>query len=275
MEGVRARFAELAGLPDEAIDLAEGALLIAAEAAPSLDVAHYLSELDALAEEARPKLVGATSGAGRVVRLNEFLFEEKRFYGNVTAYRDVRNSFLNEVLERRTGIPITLSIVYMEVARRLGLRVEGVGFPGHFLCKHVDENEIVIDAFYGQILSEEDCAERLREVMGTDARFDRHYLAAARKKEILARILRNLKQLYVDAHEYECALACSERILLLLPDEPLELRDRGLLYEQLECFGPALADLERFLELVGDRGPAAEAVRPRLERIRRQVAQIH
>jgi regulator of sirC expression with transglutaminase-like and TPR domain len=275
MQGVRERFAELAGLPDEAIDLAEVALLIAAEAAPSLDVAHYLGELDALAEEARPRLVGAASGAGRVVRLNEFLFEEKRFYGNVSAYGDVRNSFLNEVLERRTGIPITLAVVYMEVARRIGLRIDGVGFPGHFLCKHVGEDEIIIDAFYGQILSEADCAERLREVMGSQARFDRRYLATARKKEILARILRNLKQIYLDAKDYETALACSQRVLLLLPDEPLELRDRGLLYQQLECFGPALADLERFLELVGDRGPAAEAVRPQLDRLRRQAAHIH
>ena len=273
MHDVRDRFAALADRPDDRIDLGEAALLIAAEAQPGLDVAHYLDELDKLADEARPELANF-SGVDRILCLNAFLFVKKRFCGNKTVYEDPRNSFLNHVLDRRTGLPITLAVVYMEVARRLGLQVAGVGFPGHFLAKHVDETETIIDPFYGRILSESDCVERLHQVLGDDAAFDRRFLAATNNKEIIARMLRNLKHFYAAAREFTRALEYSDLILLLLPDEPVELRDRGLLYRKLECFGSAKRDLERFLELAGN-DPSAGIIRSQLKHIRRLAARIH
>jgi regulator of sirC expression with transglutaminase-like and TPR domain len=270
----RERFAELARAAEDRIDLAEGALLIAAESYPDLDIAEYLRRLDALAQEARSFVSAARSGSERVARLNHFLFVEKRFVGNQKRYYDSRNSFLNEVLDRHTGIPITLSLVYMEVARRLGLPVEGVGFPGHFLAKYVGDEEIIIDAFFGEVLSEDDCQERLRSILGPETRFDRRYLRSARPKEILARMLGNLKHAYVNAEEFEAALSCSERILMLTPEAPQELRDRGLLYQRLECYGPAVVDLQRFLELApGDE--TAPVIRENLIEVRRLAAQIH
>jgi len=270
----RERFAELACAAEDRIDLAEGALLIAAESYPDLDISEYLRRLDTLAHEARAFVSAARSGSERVARLNHFLFVEKRFVGNQKRYYDSRNSFLNEVLDRHTGIPITLSLVYMEVARRLGLPVEGVGFPGHFLAKYVGDEEIIIDAFFGEVLSEDDCQERLQSILGPETRFDRRYLRSARPKEILARMLGNLKHAHVNAEEFEAALSCSERILMLTPEAPQELRDRGLLYERLECYGPAVADLQRFLELApGDE--TAPVIRENLIEVRRLAAQIH
>lgn len=270
----RERFAELANVPDERIDLAEAALLIAAEAYPNLNIAAYLQRLDTLAQEARSFIGGVASDAERIARLNQFLFVEKRFIGNQKRYYDRRNSFLNEVLDRHTGIPITLALVYIEVARRVGLSVHGVGFPGHFLAKYVGDEEIIIDAFFGQVLSERDVRDRLESVLGPEAPFDRRYLRSATPREILVRMLGNLKQVHIKAEEFEPALSCCDRILLLAPDNPQEIRDRGLIYQRLECYGPALTDLERFLQLAPD-DDTADAIRENLITVRRHVAQIH
>jgi regulator of sirC expression with transglutaminase-like and TPR domain len=271
---VRERFAAAVAAPDAAIDLAEAALLIAAEAYPGLDVAHYLHALDELAAAAQPALRDAGADGARVRRLVEFLAVERGFRGNQEDYYDRRNSFLNEVLERRTGIPITLALVYTEVARRLGLTLVGVGFPGHFLAKHPGPPELIIDPFFGQILTPADCQQRLRAVLGEDAQLDPAHLRVATAKEILVRMLRNLKQVALQTREYEPALACSERILLVEPELPSELRDRGLLCEQLECYAAARADLERFLALAPD-DPSAAAVRERLIDLGRPAATLH
>lgn len=270
----RERFLQLASLADEAIDLAEAALVIAAEACPELDIPFYLERLDSLAAAVRPRLQSCQTAAERVGCLSHFLSVEQRFTGNRADYYDPRNSFLNEVLDRRTGIPITLSLVYMEVGRRAGLPLRGVGFPGHFLAKYQGDDEIVIDAFFGQVLAEDDCRERLRAVLGPQTTFEPRYLEPASNRQILARMLGNLKYAYLKRSELESALACSERILLLEPRNARELRDRGFIYQQLECHRAAAADLERFLELVPE-DPSAEAVRQRLVALRRQAAQIH
>jgi regulator of sirC expression with transglutaminase-like and TPR domain len=264
----RARFAAAVQADDAAIDLAEVALLIAAEAYPELDLGRYRATLDALGDGARAHVGAADSDAGRVRALIHYLAREQRFLGNQDDYYDRRNSFLNEVLDRRTGIPIALAVVYIEVGRRAGLTVDGIGFPGHFLTKLRGEAEIVFDPFFGQVLSEEQCARRLQAVMGQETSFDRSYLRSATTREILVRMLRNLKQIYLQAREYEPALACSERILLVQPELPQELRDRGLLYQQLECFSAAQADLERFLALAPN-DDSAEVVREKLIEIRR------
>jgi len=269
----RTRFTELVSNGD-GFDLAEVALLIAAEAYPGLDLARYLRVLDALAVEAQARQHGADDDVERVRRLVHFLAVEGRFRGNQDDYYDRRNSFLNEVLERRTGIPITLALIYMEVARRLGLLVVGVGFPGHFLVKHPGSPELVIDPFFGQILSPEDCEQRLRAALGPSARLEPTHLEPAAPRDIVVRMLRNLKQIYLRAREYEPALACSERILLVQPELSQELRDRGLLYEQLECYAAARADLERFLALAPD-DPSADTVRQHLIEIRSERGTLH
>jgi regulator of sirC expression with transglutaminase-like and TPR domain len=271
----RERFTELVSRQDEAIDLAEAALLIAAEAYPDLDVDAYLLRLQNLAEEARPLVGAARSDDEGIARLNDFLFVLQGFTGNRDRYYDRRNSFLNEVLERRTGIPITLSLVYTEVGRRLGLPVHGVGFPGHFLVRCAgDEQDIIVDPFSGAVLSRADCEERLRTAMGADARLEPHHLRAARPKEILVRMLNNLKFIELREKEFNAALACSQRILLLDPTNHHELRDRGLLYAQLDCYTAARADLERFLELEpGD--PTSGKIREHLIEIRRRASLLH
>jgi len=205
---------------------------------------------------------------------------DQGFYGNRDDYYDPRNSFLNEVLTRRTGIPITLAIVCTEIARRLDLPVHGVSFPGHFLVKNVggdpktQEPEIVADPFSGTTLSEDDLRERFKLAMGPAARFDSRWLRVATPREILVRLLGNLKQIYVQRQEPERALGCCDRILMLIPDAPIELRDRGLVYHELECFGAALADLERFLVLA-PREPSADAIRDTLVELRARAARVN
>ena len=271
----RESFEQIARRPDAEIDLAEAALLIAAEEYPSLDVGLYLARLDALAEAVAPRVRAVDDAAERVSRLNHYLFVEQGFSGNRERYDDPRNSFLNEVLDRARGIPITLAVVYVEVARRLELPVRGVGFPGHFLAKYEGPPDILIDAFFGRVLSEDDCQQRLRALLGDQEVLDRGtHLRPATPREILVRMLTNLKHLYVKTVDFGRALACCERILLLDPDAPLELRDRAVVYERLECFGAALADFERFLALAPD-DESAPAVRAKLAGLERQVLRLH
>ncbi|HME68930.1 MAG TPA: tetratricopeptide repeat protein [Myxococcota bacterium] len=275
----RERFAALAKSPDSQMDVALGALLVAAEAYPQLDIAAQLAELDALARAAAPSLRAATTPLARMKALLEFVAGQG-FRGNRDDYYDPRNSFLNEVLARRTGIPITLALVCTEIARRIDLPVYGVSFPGHFLVKYVGgdeeiaDSEIVADPFSRATLSEDDVRERFKLAMGPATRFDARWLRVATPREILVRLLGNLKQIYVQRKEPEQALSCCDRILMLVPDAPLELRDRGLVYQQLECFGAALGDLERFLALAPQE-PSADAIRDTLVELRAQAARVN
>lgn len=275
MTDPRERFAALARFPGDRIDLAEAALWVAAEEYETLDVSAYLERLDALAGDAAKCVRARGTPAERIADLNEYLFRERGFTGNREHYEDPRNSFLNEVLDRRRGLPITLSIVYLEVAGRLGLSVHGVGFPGHFLVKLEGSPEIVVDAFFGRVLSAEDCAERLRVVLGPEAELvPEFHLRAATRKEIIARLLTNLKQLYARSGDWVRSLACCDRILLLVPDAAAEFRDRGLVYEQLACFTAAAADLERALELTPD-ADASEMLQDRIEALRLRAGPLH
>jgi regulator of sirC expression with transglutaminase-like and TPR domain len=271
MSEARSRLAAMAA--GDHLGVAEAALWIAAEEYPGLDVAAYLLRFDALAAEVRDQVRAAAEPAERVARLNQFLFVEHGFVGNSENYYDPRNSFLNDVLDRRAGLPITLSIVYCEVAQRLDLPMCGVGFPGHFLVKHAAEPEILVDPFSGSVISVEDCVERLRRLYGREIRFDRRLLRGASDREIVARILANLKQVYLRQQDLVRALACVDRILLFRPDDARELRDRGVLYQRLECFAAAARDLQRYLDLA-PADPGAEAVRAMLPMIQRQAASL-
>lgn len=268
-------FSQLAATPDERIDLAHAALSIAEVAEPHLDRELCLQQLDALAAAAGNHLRAEATEAGRVEALMRWLHDEQGFRGNDVDYYDPRNSFLNQVLARRTGIPITLALVYIEVGKRLGITLAGVNFPGHFLVRHVAPGpEIVIDPFGGRILSEEDCAGLLRSVMGPSAVLEPALLRPVPAKSMLRRMLTNLKLIYLRLGQLSEALACMDRILLLAPEEPQELRDRGLLHYHLDRYAEARADLERFLTLMPQH-PGADAVQPYLERARQRMSRLN
>ncbi len=269
----REQFREAVAGPLQTADLARVALLIAAESYPGLDVAQYLQRIDALAEEAKGRLEG-TDDAMRVGRLIEFLGRERGFTGNQDDYYDLRNSYLNEVLDRRTGIPITLALLYVEVGRQVGLDIQGISFPGHFLAVHRGSTPTIIDPFFGTALDEAACTERLRATMGPDAEIDERMLEVASPQQILIRMLSNLKLIHLRARDFAAALSCSERILLIHPDLANEIRDRAALYLQLECFDAARADLERFLE-IAPQHESAELVRNELVKLRQSGPILH
>ncbi len=269
-------FARLVSRPESAIDLAEAALLIAKEEYPGLEVGQYLSRLDALAAEVRAR-VGSVEDPHRLIAgLSVYLFREQGFHGNTDNYYDPRNSFLNDVLDRRTGIPITLSTVYMEVGRRLGVRLHGVGMPGHFLVKYVGpDEEIVIDPFdHGAILSPADYQRILDRIYEGKLAFEPRFLTTLGARQILARMLHNLKAIYFNAQAYAKALSVVERLLILDPQAATEVRDRGLLSCQLKRYPQAIADLERYLEQAPD-AEDAEVIRTHLRSIRQRVASLN
>lgn len=250
------RFSALAERTESQFGLAEGALVLAAEVRPDVDIESALRTLSELVDRIRPLVDAAPTPSAAVDALNHSLFELERFAGNQEQYDDPRNSFLDEVLARRRGIPITLSILYVEVARQLGLEAYGIGFPGHFLAKvvgvsDVPSGEIIVDPFFGRVLSLEDCADRLRAAAGDDVPLDRQWLRPATTREIYVRMLNNLKLLYLRQGDGFGALGCFDRVLLLVPNAALEYRDRGLLLERLECIHAAIEDFTQFLELDG------------------------
>jgi regulator of sirC expression with transglutaminase-like and TPR domain len=238
-------------------DLVGAAMTIARLEYPDLDATHSIKHLDALADEVRGRLAPGALVEDRVATINQYLFKELRYRGNEEDYYDPRNSCLNAVLERKLGIPITLSILYMEIASRLGLAVDGISFPGHFLVRvRSDHGIIVLDPFNGgETVKEADLRRRLAEVHGqsnADSADLNRLLAPASRREILARMLRNLKKIYVEARKIDKAIATMSLILIIEPNAAVEMRDRGLLYREIEAFRAALTDLAGYLKLKPD-----------------------
>jgi regulator of sirC expression with transglutaminase-like and TPR domain len=269
------RFRTLAARPESLHGLAEGALVVASEAKPEVDIEASLAAISALAERTRPLVEGSGGPDSAVVgALNHALFELEQFRGNREQYDDLRNSFLDDVLARRRGLPITLAVLYVEVARRLGFDAYGVGFPGHFLAKIVgiedeSEGEIIVDPFFARTITLADCAERLRAAAGEEVPFDPGWLRAATAREIYVRMLNNLKMLYLRQGDGLSALGCFDRILVLVPDQAFEIRDRGLLLEELDCVLPAIEDYSQFLELLPHH-ESANAIRLRRDALTRR-----
>ena len=263
---------EIVARPEEDLDLAEAALVIATEEYRNLDVLAYLRQIDEMAGTLKGRLRRDISTAETVIALNCYLFEELGFAGNAADYYDPRNSFLNEVLDRRLGIPITLSMLYVEIGRRVGLAVRGVSFPGHFLVRClVRDGAVVLDPYArGASLGLEDLRQRLRALRGDTAEVSdeavRQMLVGANKKDILARMLRNLKSIYLQKRDLERALSASARALVLDPGAAEEYRDRGEIYFGLECFRAALADYQQYLQL---RPKAAD-----VDEVRGKVAEL-
>ena len=228
-------------------DLAAAALMIARVEYPALESGPYLDALDALGREAQGRVAETSDPRDRISVLNSYMFQELGFVGNQDRYEDPRNSFLNEVIDRRTGIPITLALVYMEVARRAGVAVAGVNFPGHFLMR---SHDLIIDPFSGgRMLSEAGCRDLLRTHAGDEAMWDIHLLGRATKPQILSRMLLNLKHVYVDMCSFPQARDVTDLLLAVDPTAFNELRDRGLLAYHLNDFSAALRDLQAYLRL--------------------------
>jgi regulator of sirC expression with transglutaminase-like and TPR domain len=278
------RFAELLARDEAEIDLARACLLIAADAYPGLDVDGYLGEIERFAARLRGRLPTGSGAEDRVVALNRFLFDDLGFSGNAGNYYDPRNSYLNEVLDRRAGIPITLSVLYLEIGRRIGLDLQGVSFPGHFLVRlRLRGAILVLDPFSGGVaLSEADLRERLQRVIPEGAAggvpvdelpLDQ-FLEPAGKRQILARLLRNLKGIYREADKPQQLLQVLNRMLVVAPDAHGDLRERGLLYQRLECYRAALKDLQDYTALEPE-APDVDDVRAKLVELSAQCARLN
>ncbi len=273
--------------------LAPAALLVARIEYPRLDVEAYLAKLDAMGELARQAVERhreRTADGSRLAcikAVNECLFDELHFVGNREKYEDPRNSCLNEVLDRRTGIPITLCVVYMEVARRAGLHIDGVNFPGHFLvrCPEVSSrgsSGLIIDPFHGgALLSEHDCRLLLQRQVGGEVAFSKSLLAPTTRMQIIVRMLINLKRIYVHMRSFPQARDVTELLLAMTPSALSELRDRGLLAYHLNDVTGALRDLQTYLklsslsELDKESREEHEQIWEHVKTLRRRVASLN
>lgn len=240
--------------PDEHIDLVPAAMLVARDEYPALDLRHYESMFDAHAAAIRSQLSEKADAQQRLITLSRYLFEEVGFSGNHDAFYDPRNSYLNDVLDRRLGIPLSLALIQMELARRLGVPLEGVSFPGHFLVRlQVDGGLLVLDPYHrGRSIDVEELRERASPHVG-DADIDDQQLflmlAPASNRAIVMRMLRNLKNLYQEQGDVERALRCADRLVRLVPQHAESLRDRGVLYHQLGHLTAARDDLAGYLTM--------------------------
>ena len=251
-------FEKIISEKDERVDLARACLMIAQGAYPALDVERYMGEIESLALRLRARLTNVGGIEERVVALNEFLYEELGYWGNTEDYYDPRNSYLNDVIDRKTGLPITLAVLYMALGRRIGLPLEGVSFPGHFLVRlRTRGGVLILDPFTGGApQSEADLRARLQRVIpeaaGADVSVDElpldQFLEPASNRQILARVLRNLKGVYREIDKPERLLDVLNRMLVVSPDANAELRDRGYVYQRLECWRAAHQDLGEYLQ---------------------------
>jgi regulator of sirC expression with transglutaminase-like and TPR domain len=262
-------FSRIASLPDQQIDRARAALLIASIEYPDLDIAHELGLLDALASAAARRIDPDADPLASVNQLSEYLFEEVGFRGNQEDYYDPRNSFLNQVLLRRRGIPITLALVCIEVGGRLGIPLMPIGMPGHLLLRHRDVPDWFIDPFHGGILlSRAECQERLQQIAQA---WDNNYLTPLDNRDFVARILGNLKAIYLQRKDHARALSILDHLVLIRPEARQELRDRGAVNYRLGRYQAALDDLRSYLNWTAPANDTA-SVQRLVEQVRQAMA---
>ncbi|HSG50306.1 MAG TPA: tetratricopeptide repeat protein [Longimicrobiales bacterium] len=252
----RRLFAAELARPEAEMDLARAALLVAQEEYPQIPVELYLARLDQMAEEVQDRLADETAPPVVLCELLEMLFVRRGFAGNRTAYYDPRNSFLNDVLDRSTGIPLTLGMVLLEVGWRLGLPLEGVNFPGHFLVRYRgDAVDLLIDPFDGgKVRFADQAQELLDQLYGGMVRVQESFLRRADRRDMLVRLLSNLKGVYVNVGDHARALAVVERLLLVQPDSRSDLRARGLILARMGRRDEAVAQLQEYLDLTPGAG---------------------
>lgn len=271
----RSLFTEIVSRKDEEINLVEAALSIAAEEYPRIDIPLYLDKLDRIGDLARERVRDRIASLDQISALNSVIFEELGFRGNRGNYYDPRNSFLNEVIDRRLGIPITLTVVYVEVARRIGLFIEGVGMPSHFIARYTSASgDVFIDVFNGgRLMGEMECAEMLAEMSGGNLALRPEHLVAVTKKQIIARMLSNLLGIY-SSSDHHRALAVIERLMIINPDSPQYVRDYGLLLAATDDMSNAIGELERYLALLPD-APDRKTIREQIKTIRQSQARLN
>ena len=259
-------------------DLAEGALLIAAHAYPQLDIAEWLARLQAIAVALGKRLRADIGPSEKLIALNRYLFDELGFRGNGADYYDPRNSLLNDVIERRLGIPISLSVLYIDIGRRLGLPLDGVSFPSHFLVRcTLRTGLVVLDPFgKGASLTAEELCRRLGETgyAPGDAGALHESLRAATVPEILARMLRNLRAIHLHRADLERALWAADRIVALGPGAAVEYRERGRIYLALECFKAALDDFRRYASLA-PQSAQADGMKAAIAELEQRAARLN
>lgn len=262
---------------DASIDLAAAALAIARTEYPLLDAAYYLGRLEALAKRVRSRMRSNPTARETIALLNRVLFDEEGLRGNRDDYYDPRNSFLNDVLDRKLGIPITLSVIYMDVARRVGFPIAGTGMPGHFLLKHYDvmSGEILIDPFNrGRIVDNAECRKRLDEIYSGQLELQPEFLNAVTHREILVRVLNNLRQIYFTQRNFTKGLVILDLLLAIPPLCPDLLRERGIVRLNLEQYLGAAQDLGTYLRLRPE-APDANDVRETLDVLRQFLARLN
>lgn len=254
--------------PDDQIDLERAALYVAQEEYPTLDIDAYLNALDTMAADIEERLPAEAYPLKVIQTINQYLYNDLGFTGNTADYYDPRNSFLNQVIDRRKGIPITLALVYLAIARRLDFPMAGVGLPGHFLIRPThEEMEVFVDAFHqGEILFPQDCQERLEQLYEHPVNLRPEFLATVTARQFLTRMLTNLKLIYLNQGDLHKTLAATERLLLLVPNAPDQLRDRGILYYRLDRWSESRQDLSDYLALA-PMARDAEVVRQLLEQM--------
>jgi regulator of sirC expression with transglutaminase-like and TPR domain len=263
-----------AEVDDERIDLLRASLTIARTEYPDLDIRNYVTRVEALASKVRSQVSPEISVVDMITSLNRVMFRDMGFRGNREDYYDPRNSFLNDVLERRLGIPITLSVLYMEVARRIGLPLVGVGMPGHFLLKvyDVEGRQILIDPFNnGSMLNAADCEQRMKEVYAGELRFKPEYLLPVSRRQILTRMLNNLRHIYMSVRQFRKTLAIVDLVLAIYPRSPEDMKQRAMLRFSTGQLAGAVSDLEHYLKMNPDASDAEE-IRTTALGIRRTLA---
>lgn len=239
-------------IEDEQIDLLRAALLIARTEHPELDIEEYVRLVERLAQRARESLAGSLDAIDIVASINHILYVEEHFQGNTGDYYDPRNSYLDEVLDRRVGIPISLAVIYMEVSRRVGLPLFGVGMPGHFLLKFydVEGQQTLIDAFSGgSIVSSTECQMRLDKIYAGQMQLQPEFLNTVRKRQILTRMLNNLKNIFITRRNFRKALTMTDLILAIYPRSPEDVKQRAVLRYNLGILKPAADDLDEYLKM--------------------------
>jgi len=275
-EHIRADFARMVKRPEPAFDLARAALLVAAESDTNVDVDGKILTLDGWAEQLRAQLDPDWNNLQKLARLRNLIFEDLRFRGAHDDYYSPSNSLLHEVMERRRGIPLTLSIIFMELGWRVGIPFEGVGFPGRFLVRLTGEpKDLLLDPYRdGMSVHEEDCRQLLREISGGKLELRSEFLSSVTKHDMIARLLMNLKGAYLRSEDDEKALAAVDRLLIIHPEDVDEVRDRGLLLYRLQRYGPALDALTRYLE-ERPEAPDHDVMEGHLRGLRRMISSLN
>jgi len=264
-------------IDDERIDLLRAALTFARIEYPKLDIEQYVARMEEIAARVAARIPETGDPEQSIAAVNQVLFQEEMFRGNSVDYYNPRNSFLNDVLDRRLGIPITLAAVYMEVGRRVGFPLFGVGMPGHFLLKHYDVggHPFLIDAFErGLVLNEDDCQKRLNQIYSGQLTLRPEFLLAVTRRQMLTRMLNNLKVIYLERRNFRRAVQVVDLVLVIYPRSPEDVKQRAVLRYNLDDYSGALEDFEEYVKMSPDASDTEE-IRQLALSIRRSMAKMN